>query len=41
MTLPIKDVFQSFGPARGAAVGAVPARDGLDGREVAATGGGR
>ncbi|MFN7671920.1 MAG: pilus assembly protein PilM [Planctomycetota bacterium] len=41
VTLPIKDVFQSFGPARGAAVGAVPTRDGLDGREVAATGGGR
>jgi hypothetical protein len=38
--MPIKDVFQAFGPGRGT-VGAAPARDGLEGREVAATEGRR
>jgi Tfp pilus assembly PilM family ATPase len=40
VTMPIKDVFQAFGPGRGT-VGAAPAGDGLEGREVAATEGRR
>jgi hypothetical protein len=40
VTLPVKDAFQAFGPGRGT-VGAAPARDGLEGREVAATEGRR